>query len=134
MDTLTRQYADILAADGARPLLAGLQGHVAQDILQIEKQLTAIYIDAKAARISAALDKCVSLCVCHCVCHRVCHWHLVVHTPTSCPHLKIIIWLLHNLVEASFDLFRYLLLGDQLKPWELHPLVSYTSSVTLNLL
>ena len=22
-------------------------------------------------------------------------------------------WLLHNLVEASFDLFRYLLLGDQ---------------------
>ena len=26
----------------------------------------------------------------------------------------IIIWLLHNLVEASFDLFRYLLLGDQL--------------------
>ena len=30
----------------------------------------------------------------------------------------IIIWLLHNLVEASFDLFRYLLLGDQLKPWE----------------
>ena len=23
-------------------------------------------------------------------------------------------WLLHNLVEASFDLFRYLLLGDQL--------------------
>ena len=36
----------------------------------------------------------------------------------------IIIWLLHNLVEASFDLFRYLLLGDQLRPWELHPLVS----------
>ena len=34
------------------------------------------------------------------------------------------IWLLHNLVEASFDLFRYLLLGDQLRPWELHPLVS----------
>ena len=27
--------------------------------------------------------------------------------------------MLHNLVEASFDLFRYLLLGDQLKPWEL---------------
>ena len=41
----------------------------------------------------------------------------------------IIIWLLHNLVEASFDLFRYLLLGDQLKPRELHPLVSYTSKV-----
>ena len=37
----------------------------------------------------------------------------------------IIIWLLHNLVEANFDLFRYLLLGDQLTPWELHPLVSY---------
>ena len=36
------------------------------------------------------------------------------------PH--IIIWLLHNLVEASFDLFRYLLLGDQLETWELHPL------------
>ena len=28
--------------------------------------------------------------------------------------LLIIIWLLHNLVEASFDLFRSLLLGDQL--------------------
>ena len=25
-------------------------------------------------------------------------------------------WLLHHLVEASFDLFRYLLLGDQLIP------------------
>ena len=36
------------------------------------------------------------------------------------PRLIIIIWLLHNLVEASFDLFRALLLGDQLKPWELH--------------
>jgi len=35
-----------------------------------------------------------------------------------------IIWLLHNLVEASFDLCKYRLLGDQLKPWELHPLVS----------
>ena len=29
-----------------------------------------------------------------------------------------IIWLLHNLVEASFDLFRYQLLSDKLKPWE----------------
>ena len=37
----------------------------------------------------------------------------------------IIIWLLHYLVEASFDLFRYRLQGDQLKPWELYPLVSY---------
>ena len=27
--------------------------------------------------------------------------------------------MLRNLVEASFDLFRYLLPGDQLKPWEL---------------
>ena len=44
----------------------------------------------------------------------------------------IITWLLHNLVEASFDLFRYLLLGDQLKPWELHPLVSYTICMNLN--
>ena len=50
------------------------------------------------------------------------------------PRLFKIIWLLHNLVEASFDLFRYLLLGDQLKPWELHPLVSYTSSMNLSLL
>jgi len=38
-------------------------------------------------------------------------------------HLIIIIWLLHNLVEASFDLFRYLLPGDQLKPWELQDLI-----------
>ena len=35
------------------------------------------------------------------------------------PTLEII-WLLHNLVEASFDLFGYLLLGDQRIPWELH--------------
>ena len=28
--------------------------------------------------------------------------------------------MLHNLVKGSFDLFRYLILGDQLKPWELH--------------
>ena len=35
--------------------------------------------------------------------------------------------MLHNLVEASFDLFSYLLLCYQLKPWELHPLVPYTS-------
>ena len=41
-------------------------------------------------------------------------------------------WLLHNNVGASFDLFRNLLLGDQLKPWELHPLVSTTSSMNLN--
>ena len=46
----------------------------------------------------------------------------------------IMIWLLRNLVEASFDLFRYLLLSDQLKPWELHPLVSYTSCMNLNFL
>ena len=32
-------------------------------------------------------------------------------------------WLLHDLVDASFDLCRYLLLSDQLKPWELDPLV-----------
>ena len=45
-------------------------------------------------------------------------------TSELCPAARlIIIWLLHNLVEASFDLFRYLLLGDQLNPWELHPLV-----------
>ena len=37
----------------------------------------------------------------------------------------IVIWLLHDLVEASFVLFKYILLGDQLKPWELHILVSY---------
>ena len=47
----------------------------------------------------------------------------------SCSTSITIIWLLHNLVEASFDLFRHLLLGDQLKPWELHPLVSYTSKL-----
>ena len=44
----------------------------------------------------------------------------------GCYIILLIIWLLHNLVEASFDLFRFLLPGDQLKPWELHPLVSYT--------
>ena len=56
-------------------------------------------------------------------------WHAISHTQQihSC-------WLLHNLDEANFDLFRYLLLGDQLKPWELHPLVSYTSCMNLNLL
>ena len=47
--------------------------------------------------------------------------------PQPPPHVSfmlflgcVIIWLLHNLVGASFDLFRYLLLGDQLKPWDLH--------------
>ena len=35
--------------------------------------------------------------------------------------------------EDSFDLFRYLLLGDQLIPWEPHPLVSHTSKVNLKL-
>ena len=40
-----------------------------------------------------------------------------------------IIWLLHNLVEASFDLFGYLLLGDQLIPWELAMKVSYPHAV-----
>ena len=39
------------------------------------------------------------------------------------------IWLLHNLVEANIDLFRYLLLGDQLKPWELHPPGNYMHSL-----
>ena len=39
----------------------------------------------------------------------------------------IIMWSLHNLVEASFDLFRNLSLGDQIILWKLHPLVSYTS-------
>ena len=41
----------------------------------------------------------------------------------------IIIWLLQNLVEANFDLFRYLLLDDQLKPWELHPKCSYVTMI-----
>ena len=36
----------------------------------------------------------------------------------------LLIWLLQYLVEASFDLFRYLLLGDQLKPWELACIVT----------
>jgi len=43
------------------------------------------------------------------------------------------IWLLHNRVEASIDLFRYLLIGDQLIPWKPHPLVPYTSKVNLKL-
>ena len=46
----------------------------------------------------------------------------------------IIIWLLLNLGEASFELFRYLLLGNQLKPCKLYLLVSYTSRINLNLL
>lgn len=60
MDQLTQQYEEILVADGAQALLEGLSGDAAQDIQQIEKQLTAIYIDAKAAKISAALDECVA--------------------------------------------------------------------------
>ena len=55
-------------------------------------------------------------------------WHLV---DTS---IIIILWSLHNLFEASFDLFRYLLLGDQLKHWELHPLVSYTNIGTTGIM
>ena len=58
--------------------------------------------------------------------------HAVIHQIHRYSYLTtIIIWLLHNLVEANFDLFRHLFLGDQLKPWELHPLVSYTSKVNL---
>ena len=36
----------------------------------------------------------------------------------------VITWLLHNFVEASFDLLRYPSLGNQLITRELHPLVS----------
>ena len=51
-------------------------------------------------------------------------WEVVVYkAQRKILIIIIIIWLSHNLVEASFDLFRYLFLGDQLKPWELHPLV-----------
>ena len=39
----------------------------------------------------------------------------------------LIMWLLHNLVEASIDLFRNLLLDNQLKPRKLHSLVIYPS-------
>ena len=53
----------------------------------------------------------------------------VSRTKTMWQLRMCIIWLSHNLVEASFDLFGYLSLGGQLEPWELHPLVSYTSSI-----
>ena len=60
MDELTKQYLEVLAADGALPLLESLQADARSDIQQIEKQLMAIYIDAKAAKISAALDECAT--------------------------------------------------------------------------
>lgn len=60
VDEVVKQYLEVLAADGALPLLESLQADARSDIQQIEKQLTAIYIDAKAARISAALDECVT--------------------------------------------------------------------------
>ena len=49
--------------------------------------------------------------------------HNLVEASFGPIHMYVIIWLLHDLDEASFDLFRYLPLGDQLKPWELHPLL-----------
>ena len=55
----------------------------------------------------------------------------VPSTPAALSVGLIIMRLLHDLVEASFELrfeFRCLLLGDQLIPWELHPLVTYTSA------
>ena len=56
------------------------------------------------------------------------------HKLHSAPQPDYIVWLLHNLVEASTELFRYLLLGGSLKPWELHLRVSSTSKVNLKLL
>ena len=56
------------------------------------------------------------------------------HSEAYCPltgEALNIIWLLQDLVEASFDLFRYILLSDQLIPWELHPLVSFTSKMNI---
>ena len=52
---------------------------------------------------------------------------------------RSIIWLIHNLVEASFDLFRYLLLGDQPMTstgiiYELHecwPPQDYVTTITI---
>ena len=66
--------------------------------------------------------------------NRQCASGLLLHGLLCIDSLSVryMTWLFHNLVEASFDLFRYLLLGDQLKPWKLHPLVSYTSSINLN--
>ena len=46
-----------------------------------------------------------------------CHPACLPARPCEEDPVIIIIWLLHNLVEASFDLFRYLLLCDQLRPW-----------------
>ena len=53
-------------------------------------------------------------------CARMFPWYHVDMIPVDVA--PRVVWLSQNLVEASFDLFRYLLLGDQLKPWELHPM------------
>ena len=66
--------------------------------------------------------------------HTMCSAWLPDHCNLMIARVCRYIWLLHNLVDASFDLLRYLLLGDQLKPWELHPMVSYTSCMNLYLL
>ena len=67
---LTEQYRGLLAADGAGTELEALAKDAREDIAQIEEQLTSIYIDAKASRISEALDECVPLLAsisCRCI-------------------------------------------------------------------
>ncbi len=59
MGQLTEQYRGLLAADGAGADVDALVKDAQEDIAQIEEQLTSIYIDAKASRISEALDECV---------------------------------------------------------------------------
>ena len=60
MGQLTEQYCGLLAADGAGAEVDALVKDAQEDIAQIEEQLTSIYIDAKASRISEALDECVA--------------------------------------------------------------------------
>ena len=60
MGRLTEQYRGVLAADGAGAELASLVKDAQEDIAQIEEQLTSLYIDAKASRISEALDECAT--------------------------------------------------------------------------
>ena len=60
MGQLTEQYRGLLAADGAGAEVDALVKDAQEDIAQIEEQLTSIYIDAKASRISEALDECVT--------------------------------------------------------------------------
>lgn len=57
VDRLAKQYEGLLLADGARAELEARLNEARMDIQQIEHQLTTMYTEAKAAKISHAINE-----------------------------------------------------------------------------